>query len=47
MKTSRNTRAPTTPQNSTLCWKAGGTAKAVKIIAKMNTLSTDRAFSMR
>ena len=47
MNTRRRPRAPTTPQNSTRCWYRAGTAKNEKIIAKMNTLSTESAFSMR
>ncbi len=47
MKMPRKIRAPTTPKNSTRCWYSRGTAKYVKMIAQMNTLSTARDFSIR
>ena len=45
--TARMIKAPRIPQNSTLCWKAGATAKYEKVIAKIKTLSMLRLFSIR
>ena len=43
----RSTITPRMPQNSTRCWYRRGTAKYVKIIEMMNTLSSAKVFSTR
>ncbi len=43
----RSTITPRMPQNSTRCWYMRGTAKYVKIIEMMNTLSSASVFSTR